>query len=84
MELQLVVIPVGSSYEDRGMRNDQHDRTVLKVYNLAVLKMIFNFVLGPPSPGGPRGRVRSAIFLRNSEVFRPIPARIRWGFYFPN
>ena len=25
MELQLVVIPVGSSYEDRGMRNDQHD-----------------------------------------------------------
>ncbi len=31
---------------------------------LAVLKMIFNFCLGPPSPGGSRGRVRTAIFLR--------------------
>ena len=33
---------------------------------LEVLKMIFNFVLGPPSPGGSRGRVRTAIFLKKS------------------
>jgi hypothetical protein len=41
---------------------------------LAVLKMIFNLCLGPPSPGGSRGRVRTTIFLRESEVlgrFRP-------------
>ncbi len=29
---------------------------------LDVLKKIFNFVLGPPSPGGSRGRVRTAVF----------------------
>ncbi len=36
--------------------------------NLEVLKMIFNLFLGPPSPGGSRGRVRSAIFLRKSLI----------------
>ncbi len=35
-------------------------------YDLQVLNMIFNFVLGPPSPGGSRGRVRTAIFLGKS------------------
>ncbi len=33
---------------------------------LDVLKMIFNFCLGPPSPGGSRGRVWTAMFLRKS------------------
>ncbi len=44
--------------------------------HLAVPKTIFVFVLAPPPPGAPGG-VRSAIFLRTSEVCRPIPARIR-------
>jgi hypothetical protein len=34
--------------------------------DLDVLKMIFNFGLGSPSPGGSRGRVRSATFLMKS------------------
>ncbi len=38
-----------------------HDDMILEV-----LKMILIFFLGPPSPGGSRGRVRSAIFLRKS------------------
>ncbi len=33
---------------------------------LAVLKLIVDVVLGPPSPGESRGRVRTAIFLRTS------------------
>ncbi len=36
-------------------------------YFLEVLTMVFYFILGPPpSPGGSRGRVRTAIFLRTS------------------
>ncbi len=35
---------------------------------LEVLKIVFIFVLGPLSPGGSRGRVRSVIFLRKSSV----------------
>ncbi len=34
----------------------------------AVLKMILNFVLGPPSPGRSRGKVRTAISLGKSKV----------------
>ena len=45
MELQLVVIPVGSSYEDRGMRNDQHDTVA------AILKIpICPLDIGAPQP----------------------------------
>ncbi len=39
-----------------------------------MLKTILDFILGPPSPGGSRGRVRTAIFLKKSGVlgrFRP-------------
>ncbi len=36
---------------------------ILLVHDLAVLQAIFNFVLGPPSPGGSRGRVRIVIIL---------------------
>ncbi len=39
--------------------------------------MIFIFFLGPPSPGGSRGRVRSGIFPKEIVGFGPIPARIR-------
>ncbi len=49
-------------------------RSVSAIQILAVLKIIFNLFLGPPSPGGSRGRVRTAIFLRKLEVvsrFRP-------------
>ena len=53
-----------------------------EVFSLAVLKMIFNVVLGPPSPGGSRGRVRTATFLRKSEGFGPFPARIRGAIVF--
>ncbi len=44
------------------------------LHYLAVLTKIFNFVFGPPSPGGSRGRVRIVIFLGKSKVldrFRP-------------
>ena len=44
---------------------------------LEVLKMIFHFVLGPPSPGGSRGRVRTVSLLRKLRVFGPISARIQ-------
>ncbi len=42
--------------------------------DVAVLKTIFEFVLGPPPPGGARGRVRTVSFRRESWVwgrFRP-------------
>ena len=40
--------------------------TLRPFHDLAVLKMILIFVLGSPPPGGSRGRVRTAIFLRIS------------------
>jgi hypothetical protein len=52
-------------------------RAALCSNDLDVLKMIFNFVLAPPpSPGGSRGRVRTAIFSKDIVVFGPIPAGI--------
>jgi hypothetical protein len=40
----------------------------VSIFILEVLKIIFIFCLGPLSPGGSRGRVRSTIFLRKSSV----------------
>ena len=40
----------------------------VSIFILELLKMIFYFFLGPLSPGGSRGRVRSAIFSRKSSV----------------
>ncbi len=43
-------------------------------YFLAVLENVFHLILGTPSPGGSRGRVRIVISLRRSKVlgqFRP-------------
>ncbi len=39
---------------------------VAALKDLAVLTRVFNFVLGPPSPEGSRGRVRTVSFLRKS------------------
>ncbi len=42
--------------------------------NLALLEPIFNFVVGPPSPGGPGGGSGRSFSFENQEVwgrFRP-------------
>ncbi len=44
---------------------------------LAVLKDVFDFILGPSLPRGVPGRVRIAIFLRTMRVCGRLPARIR-------
>ncbi len=43
---------------------------------LDVLKTIFNFVLGPPSTGGSRGRLYCQL-PKVIGCFGPVPARIR-------
>ena len=48
-----------------------------RVLILEVLKMIFNFVLGPPLPRGVPGEGRDYHFPKEVVGFGPIPARIR-------
>ncbi len=45
--------------------------------SLSVLKMIVNFVLGPPLPRGVPGEGRDYHFPKAIVGFGPIPARIR-------
>ncbi len=49
----------------------------LQIYFLAVLKTIFNFVLGPPAPRGVPGEGPDYHLLQEVGRFGSIPARIR-------
>ncbi len=49
---------------------------------LDVLKIIFNFVLGPPLPRGVPGEGPDCYLPKAIAGFGPIPARIRWFLIF--
>ncbi len=48
-----------------------------RVYDVAVLKAIFNFYLGPPPPPGGPGEGPDCHLPEEIVVFGSIPARIR-------
>ncbi len=52
-------------YVEANAKFSEHDAIIIIP---AVLRNIFDFYLGSSSPGGSRGRVRTAIFLRTSRV----------------
>ncbi len=51
-------------------------------HNLAVPRNVFNFILGPPSPGGVPWEGPDCHFPKGIDDFGPIPAQIRGKFVF--
>ncbi len=69
-------IPLNS--DKTNTKQQPHPQTVC----LAVLKTIFNFVLGRPSSGRSGGESEDCHVPKEIEGFGPIPARTRGGYIF--